>query len=334
MVTAPGHSSTRPPTPVLWLAPAVGSGDASILAGLIWFAALIGAVWAGALAFGLLMTATATLGAWQAVAVRSQAGAVEAQQRRGVDPPHDAVPLHPSHRLPAAALAGVVGCAGVLDTRLAGAVIAAAVAASFIVVGALRTGGRAAGAARNAPALPAAVVVRAGWFIRAWAQTGVAAACSAAISRHSLGAALMLVIAASAYDAGAYVTAAGRPAGVRGPLVGVAAAASVVFALTGLSVPPFAPSDAIRFGVLAVLALPLGPAAARSMTAFARRPRHQPADPSGEARPSRSDASAAQGAREHRRAGTRLAEEWAVRRIDSSSVASLAWMWGLGLLTV
>ena len=326
---------TRPRTSAAapWLGPAVGAGDASIVAGLIWFAALIGAVWAGALAFGLLMAATATLGAWQAAAVRSQAGAVEGQQRRGGGPP-DAVPLHPSHRLPAAALAGAVGCAGILDARLAGAVIAAAVAASFIVVGALRTGGRTAGVARSAPGLSAAVVVRAGWFIRAWAQVGIATACSAAIARHSLGAALILVIAASAYDAGAYVTAAGRPAGVRGPLVGAAAAASVVFALTGLSVPPFAPSDALRFGALAVLALPLGPAAARSMTVFARRPRHQPADPSGEARPSRSDASAAQGAGGHRRAGTRLAEEWAVRRIDSLSVASLAWMWGLGLLTV
>lgn len=333
MAADTGQTRPRTSAAAQWLGPAVGAGDASILAGLIWFAALIGAVWAGALAFGLLMTATATLGAWQAVAVRSHARAAEAQPRRS-DGPSDAVPLHPSHRLPAAALAGAVGCAGILDTRLAGAVIAAAVAASFIVVGALRTGGRSAGAARRAPGLPASVVVRAGWFIRAWAQAGVAAACSAAIARHSLGAALMLVIAASAFDAGAYVTAAGRPAGVRGPLVGAVAAASVVFALTGLSVPPFAPSDAIRFGVLAVLALPLGPAAARSMTAFARRPRHQPADSSGEVRPSRSDASAARGAGGQRRAGTRLVEEWAVRRLDSLSVSSLAWMWGLGLLTV
>lgn len=326
-MTTPSRSYAQPGAALRWFGPAVGPADASVIAGLIWFAALVGALWVGALAFGLLVTATGALGAWQAAAVRSRPAAGAAQRRQAGQRQLEALPLHHSHRLPAATLAGSVGCAAILDTRLAGAVTVAAVAASFIVVGALRTGGRAG----DAPSAVSAVVVRAVWFIRAWAQVGIAAGCAAAIARHALGAALVLVIAASAYDAAAYVVAAGRSTGLRGQFAGMAAAACAVFALTGVSVPPLAPSDAVRFGALAAVACPLGPVLARSMTAFARRPTHLPA---GASLPQRSAASAAHSGRRRRRAMARLDEEWAVRRIDSLSVASPAWMWALGLLAV
>ena len=309
MAASPGLPPARPRTSAVaqWLGPAVALGDASIGAGLLWFAALIGALWAGAVTFGLTMTAIAMLAAWQAASARGPAAPT--RQSTSGDASLAAPVLPPSHRPPAAALAGAVGFAGVLDTRLAGAVVGAAALASFIVVAALRPQ-RPSGVARpagHAPPLP--VLARAGLLIRSWMQVGVAAACAAAVARYSLGAALVLVSAAAAFDAGAHLSASGRPAGLRGPLAGVTAAAIVVFALTGLSVPPFAPSDVIGFGVLAVLTLPLGPALARPITTS-----EIPDGP--------------------RRAWRRLTREWAVRRLDSLSVTALAWMWALGLLAI
>ncbi len=309
MAASPGLPPARPRTSAVaqWLGPAVALSDASISAGLLWFAALIAALRAGAVTFGLTMTAVAMLAAWQAAGARGPA-AVTRQSPSG-DAALAAQVLPPSHRLPAAALAGAVGFAGVLDTRLAGAVVGAAALASFMVVAALRPR-RAGGVTQPAghgPPLP--VLAGAGLLIRSWMQVGVAAACSAAVARYSLGAALVLVSAAAAYDAAAHLSASGRPPGLRGPLAGVTAAATAVFALTGLSVPPFAPSNVIGFGLLAVLTLPLGPALARPNTA-----------------PEIADGP--------RRAWQRLTREWAVRRLDSLSVTALAWMWALGLLAI
>ncbi len=317
---------------MLWLGPAVALPDASIGAGFLWYAALVGAIWAGALTFGLLMTAIAVLGAWQAASIRGGADAMS--QPDGDDTPAVFATLEVNHRLPAAALAGAVGFAGVLDTRLAGAVLGAAIIASFIVVGALRAARNGAGATASEDALPPAVLARAGLLIRTWMHVGVAAACSAAIARYSLGAALVLVTAAAAYDAGAHVTAAGRPPGVRGPFVGVVAAVIAIFALTGLSVPPFAPSDVIEFGALAALTLPIGPAVARPITAFAARPRHRLADSPNPVNQAPADSRAGQRPRARERVWLRLSGEWAVRRIDSLGLTALAWMWGLGLLAV
>ena len=186
--------------------------------------------------------------------------------------------------------------------------LGAAVIASFIVVGLLQGGRGAARGARPRQDLPPATLARTGLLVRCWMQVGVAAACAAAVARYSSGAALVLVAAAASYDAGAYLTAAERRPGLRGPLVGAVAAAAAVFALTGVSVPPFAPADAIGYGVIAALTLPLGPALARTIIA--------PAEHSG------------------RRGLERLHSPWAVRRLDSLSITALAWMWGLGLLVI
>lgn len=309
MTASPDVQPARPRTSAAaqWLGPAVALSDASISAGLVWFAALLGALWAGAATFGLTVTAIAALAAWQAADVHGLAGAARRPPSGSGAPAAPVLP--PSHRLPAAALAAAVGFAGVLDTRLAGAVVGAAVAASFIVAGVLRPR-RPSGAAQLAGrASPLPVVVGAGLLIRAWMQVGIAAACSAAVARYSLGAALVLVSAVAAYDAGAHLGASDRPPGLRGPLAGVTAAVIAIFALTGLSVPPFAPSDIVRFGVLAVLTLPLGPAVARPSTA-----------PEASGAP--------------RQRWQRLAAEWAVRRLDALSITALAWMWGLGLLAI
>lgn len=330
VAASPGLGANRPSAAVLWLGPAVVVGDASIGAGLVWFAVLVGAVGAGAVTFGLVMTAIATLGAWQAATVRSRDARTHPSQ--GAEVRTATVKLHPSHRLPAAALAGAVGFAGVLDTRLVGAVLGAAVLASFIVVGALGSVRDSTVAARRDQPPTRAVLARAGLLIRTWMHVGVAAACSAAIARYSLGAALVLVIAAAAYDAGVHVSAAGRPPGLRGPLVGAFAAVVAIFALTGLSVPPFEPADVIRFGVLAALTFPLGAAAARPVTAFGMRPRQRPNDGPKAVRRSSVGEGGSQSPRWQERAWRRLSGEWAVRRIDSLSVAALAWMWGLGLL--
>lgn len=309
MTSSPGLPPARPRTSAVaqWLGPAVALGDASIGAGLLWFAALIGALWAGAVTFGLTMTAIAMLAGWQAASARGPAAPT--RQSSSGDVSAAAPVLPPSHRLPAAVLAAAVGFAGVLDTRLAGAVVGAAALASFIVVAALRPR-HSSGANRPAGhALPLPVLAAAGLLIRSWMQVGIAAACSAAVARYSLGAALVLVCATAAYDASAHLSASGRPPGLRGPSAGVTGAALAIFALTGLSVPPFAPSDVIGFGVLAVLTLPLGPALARPNTAS-----DTPDGP--------------------RRAWRRLTREWAVRRLDSLSVTALAWMWALGLLAI
>ena len=332
MAESPGLRPASLPAAVLWLGPAVTLRDATISAGLIWFGALIGALWAGALTFGLTMTVIAMAGAWQAVSVRSNTRTAHRSQGAGgaSAPPM----LHPSHRLPAAALAGAVGFAGVLDTRLAGAVLGAAVVASFLVVGVLRGSRSATNAPPAIQSSPPPVLVRAGLLVRTWMQVGVAAACSAAVARYSLGAALVLVSAAAIYDAGAHLSAAGRPPGARGPLVGVVAAVIAIFALTGLSVPPFAPPDVIRFGLLAVLTLPLGPAVARTNTAVAARPRSRLPAATDAASQSTVGRSASGSVGGPQRAWQRLTGEWAVRRIDSLSVTALAWMWGLGLLNI
>ncbi len=326
---------TRTSPAAQWLGPAVALGDATISGGLIWFAGLLGALWAGAATFGIAVTAIAMLGAWQAAGVRSRAAATRpTSSGTGARPPAaESLVLPQSHRLPAAALAGAVGFAGVLDTRLAGVVVGAAVAASFIVDAALGPR-RPGGAVPGGQAPPLRFLAGAGLLIRTWMQVGVAAACLAAIARYSLGAALVLVSAAAAFDAGAHLSASGRPAGLRGPLMGAVSAVIAVFALTGLSVPPFAPTDVIRFGVLAALTLPLGPALARPNTALAARREHLQADkPNADGR-SAAGRSAADPAGGLPRAGQRLAGEWAVRRLDSLSVTALAWMSGLGLLAI
>ncbi len=338
MAAAPDLEAARPRTSTTaqWLGPAVELGDASISGGLIWFAGLIGAVWAGAVTFGIALTAVAMLGAWQAAGVRSRAGAVRPSSSGAGAQPQVAEPLvlPRSHRLPAAALAGAVGFAGVLDTRLAGVVVGAAVAASFIVVAALRPRRPDGGAVPPMQASPLRLLAGAGMLIRTWMQVGVAAACLAAVARYSLGAALMLVSAAAAYDASAHLSASGRRPGLRGPLMGAVAAVIVVFALTGLSVPPFAPTDVIRFGVLSALTLPLGPALARPNTALAARREHLQAGEQHADRRSATDRRTSERAGGLQRAWERLSTEWAVRRLDSLSVTAVAWMWGLGLLAI
>ena len=319
-----------------WLSPAVELGDASISGGLIWFAGLISALWAGAVTFGIALTAIAMLGAWQAAGVRSRAGTARPSSSGTAPRPQapESLVLPQSHRLPAAALAGAVGFAGVLDTRLAGVVMGAAAVASFIVVAALRPRRPDAGAVPPRQVSPLRFLAVAGLLIRIWMQVGVAAACLAAVARYSLGAALVLVSAAAAYDAGLHLSASGRRTGLRGPLLGAIAAAIVVFALTGLSVPPFAPTDVIRFGVLAALTLPLGPALARPNTALADRREHLQAGKLHGGRRSAADRRSSEPVSGLQRARERLVSEWAVRRLDSLSVAALAWMWGLGLLVI
>ncbi len=326
----------RTSTAAQWLGPAVALGDATISGGLIWFAGLIGALWAGAVTFGIAMTAVAMLGAWQAAGVRSRAGATHPSSSGTRTRPQvaESPVLLQSHRLPAAALAGAVGFAGVLDTRLAGVVVGAAVAASFIVVAVLRPRRPDATAVPGGQASPLRFLAGAGLLIRTWMQVGVGAACSATVARYSLGAALVLVSAAAVYDASAHLSASGRQPGLRGPLMGAVAAVISVFALTGLSVPPFAPTDVIKFGAVAALTLPLGPALARPNTPFAARREHLQADESNADSRSAADSGAAEPAGALQRAWQRLAGEWAVRRLDSLSVTALAWMWGLGLLAI
>lgn len=338
MAASPDPPSAPPRTSAAaqWLGPAVALGDATITGGLIWFAGLIGALWAGAVTFGIALTAVAMIGAWQAAGVRGRAGATHPSSSNTGAWPHaaESLVLPQSHRLPAAALGGAVGFAGVLDTRLAGVVVGAAVAASFIVVAALRPRRPDAGAVPRRQASPLRLVAGAGLLIRTWMQVGVTAACLAAVARYSLGAALVLVSAAAAYDAGAHLSASGRRPGLRGPLTGAVAAVIPVFALTGLSVPPFAPTDVVRFGLLAALTLPLGPALARPNTALAARREHPEAGKQHASSRSAADRRAPEPAGGLQRAWERLVTEWAVRRLDSLSVAALAWMWGLGLLAI
>ena len=287
--------------------------------------------------FGLAVSAVAAGGAWQAASVRSSFDATPRASRDQTGT--TGVRGEARYRLPAAALAGAVGLAGVVDTRLAGAVLGAAIMASFIVVGLLGGDRSAPRGARPRRDLSPAMLARTGLLVRCWMQVGVAAACAAAVARYSLGAALVLIAAAASYDAGAYVTAAERRPGLRGPFVGAVAAVAAVFALTGVSVPPFAPADAVRYGVVAALTLPLGPAMARTITTPADRSDVRSADArTPEARtpasPATGDPAEHSGRRGLERMQSRLRAPWAVRRLDSLSITSLAWMWGLGLLAI
>lgn len=332
----------------LWLGPRVEPGHASIGLGLAWYATLLVALRAGAATFGVLLAVIAVFGAQQAVVIRSGAGVGPAgsdsnkstPSQASISPRHSQVStsLSAAHRFPAAALAGAVAVAGVIDTRLAGAVIAAAIGTSFVVVAMLRPG------RKGAPALlghdrRTGMLARAAVLMRTWLHVGVAAACAAAVARHSLGAALVLVTATGAYDAGAYLTGAGRPPGFRSPLVGVFTAAVVIFACTGASVPPFAPSDALRFAIVAAFTLPLSTALARPVTAGALDSRPVPAhlqDASGTG-PSQALAPKRRrigGLVERRVNGNRFNSEWAVRRLDSMTLTALGWMWGLGLIAI
>ena len=303
-----------------WLGPPAEPRDARVAAGLLWYALLLVALRIGAVAFGLLMAAVAVLGAWQAVEVRCRAD-TRTPVRAGS---RSRAPLGEAHRLPASALAGAVALAGVFDARLAGAVIAAAVVISFIVVGALRPGAKDSGTSAPSTEGGPPLLARAGVLMRTWMHVGVAAACASAVAQYSLGAALVLVTAAAAYDAGSYVNAVPREPGLRGPLAGVIAAAAAIFAMTGFSVPPFAPDDAARFVVVAALTLPLGPAIARPITVAALRSAVEPADDDAGSPPA--DAP--------KRRGHPVHTEWAVRRLDSLTLTALGWMWGLGIVTI
>lgn len=346
-------SSQTPPAAVLravalWLGPRVEPGRASIGLGLAWYATLLVALRAGAATFGVLLAVVAVFGAQQAVVTCSgadvgPAGAdtkTSTPSQTSISPRHSQVwsSLSLAYRFPAAALAGAVALAGVINTRLAGAVIAAAIGTSFVVVAMLRPGRKGAPASLGHDRRTG-MLARAAVLMRTWLHVGVAAACAAAVARHSLGAALVLVTATGAYDAGAYLTAAGRPPGFRGPLVGVFTAAAVIFACTGASVPPFAPSDALRFAIVAALTLPLSTAIARPVTAGALDSRPVPAhlqDASGAGPPQ------APIPRRRRIGGlagrlfnsNRVNSEWAVRRLDSLTLTALGWMWGLGLIAV
>ena len=332
MGAPPPPAPSRVHPAALWLGPPVARDDASITAGVLWLVALVAALWAGAAVFGVGVSAVAALGAWQAASVRSRADAAHPSRpnQTGTGP----FLGDPRCRLPAAVLAGAVGLAGIFDTRLAGAVLAAAVVASFIVVGSLGSGRAGVGAARRQPVPGPAVLARTGLLVRFWMPLGVAAACAAAVARYSTGAALVLVGAAACYDAGAYVAAAGRRPGLRGPLTGAVAAAAVIFALTGLSVPPFAPADVVRYGVIAAITLPLGPSLARPITAPALRGDARPTEAPAPARQASGDLAERRRRTALERAWSRLDSAWAVRRLDSLSITAPAWMWGLGLLVI
>lgn len=251
-----------------------------------WFIAQLAALAIHEIAFGIVLAAVAGLGGWQSV------------PSRGID-----------DRLTAAALAGLLSLSGLFDLRLAGLVIIGAVVGSAIV-------------GWQGARTPGEILTRTGALVLAWLVVSVPAGAVVAVSRESIAAAVVLVCVVFAYDTGRTVSLArtrtrnranttgglagrnitgglaGRVAAyVTNHVVGLIGAAAIIFAATSVSIPPYAPDDALRLIAIALATLPLGLALAAAYKNLPHRP-----------------------------------DTWALCRLDALVVLGPVWLWALDVI--
>lgn len=207
------------------LAPEVEPGDARVRWGVLWFLALMAALWVDARAAAPVLGAVAVIGAW-----------------------HAAATLGP-HRVLAVAVTAAAVAASAVDTQLVGVVIVAATLGTVVVAIFGRSGD--------------SVIARAGVVLAAWLLPTAAAASVVVTARRELGAAVILVWIAGMYDAGSYLVGSEARSRWLGPLAGAVGIVAVVYTAVQLAVPPLEPDTAWRYAALTLVTVPLGPLVAR-----------------------------------------------------------------------
>ena len=208
------------------IAPRVGIESARLRWGIVWFAALMAALWVEVRPAAVILAAVAAMGGWQAATAS------------GTD------------RVLAAVVAGAVVLAAVVDQSLMGVVIVAAVGGSVLAVLLTKGGGQ-------------GIAARSGALVGSWLLMGLAGGSVVVAAQRELGAAVILLWAAAMYDAGAYLVGAGSRSRWFGPAAGALGAVAVVYTAVQLAVPPIEPENFWRFALLVALTLPLGPVVAR-----------------------------------------------------------------------
>ena len=241
------------------------SASARVWVGASWFAAQMVALSISVAAVAVLFGAVAAVAAWQVMT-------------RWVSRP-----TLPSLVIAATAATALPVSAAFGGARLVGGVLLFGVVLSFALADLVRVD-------------KAGRLVRAGWLVQAWFPAGFAASCVVLTASYELGAAVILLWLVAVYDAGEYLVGADASVAYVGPLAGVFGAWIAAFTLVELGIPPLDRTSVWQFGLLATVALPLGPIVGSMVLPSA----------------------------------TSLAPM--LRRLDSLLVMAPAWAWMIGLL--
>jgi hypothetical protein len=205
--------------------------------GIIWLVLVLGALWLGELGLAGLYGLVAAVGALQTA---------KAWRRRRQRP----------NMLVAGLGALAMAVAAVGGSRLVGGVVLAIVAAAV--------------AAAVADSRSRSTVDDAAFTVRSSVFIGLAAASVVLVYEYQAGAALSLIVLASAYEAGDYVIGSGSPNPFEGPLAGFAAVAVLTFSLFVFEPQPFDDAGILVYGAVIGVLAPLGQLAASWLLPDAR----------------------------------------------------------------
>jgi hypothetical protein len=194
--------------------------------GIVWFVAAVVACAVATAALAVVVAAVAALAAAQT------AQALRNRWRR------------PSLGV-AAAVGASIPLAAAFGVALAGLTIVVATIAATLLAGAVRP-------RRTDPLVDSGAVVRSAVFV------GLGAAALVVLHRFDVGAAITLLVMASAYEAGDYLIGSGASNAVEGPLSGVLALVVVTGALAVAQPPPFTGGGLWLYAVVAGATIPIG----------------------------------------------------------------------------
>jgi hypothetical protein len=194
--------------------------------GVVWFVAAVIACYVGIVALTVLVAAIAALAAAQT-----------AQTLRSTWCRPD--------RATAAVIAGAVPVGAALGTASAGLVVVAAAIAAVALAGMRRP-------RRTDPLVDAGAVVRSAVFV------GLAAASLVILYRFDIGAAVTLLLLASAYETGDYLIGSGAGNPFEGPVSGVLALIVLTGALAVVQPPPFTAVGLWFYALVAAVTIPVG----------------------------------------------------------------------------
>lgn len=149
------------------------------------------------------------------------------------------------HALGAAAFAGAIPLAATLGPFGAAAAVLALPVGALVLCGASK---------RPLPN----VLLDVSYTIQVALVPGLAAASVVLLRDLRLGAAVMVVLVASAYECGDFLIGTGAPNSIEGPIAGIAAVLVVTFSFAALQIAPFDFGSAFAFGALAAVLIPAG----------------------------------------------------------------------------
>ncbi|HXH58835.1 MoaD/ThiS family protein [Iamia sp.] len=203
--------------------------------GLVWFAAVLGSLVLGWAPLTLLYAVAAGWAAIETATRWCEAG-TDADVRV------------------AALGAGAIGAAGASGARYVGGAILLTVLAVVAVAAvgiAVRAGARGAGARDQ-------ILAVAGSTAHSAVPFGLAAACVVLTRDLEIGAAVVLILFVSVYEAGDFLIGSGSSNSIEGPLSGIVAIAVTALVVAALAIPPFDGTAVFAFAALAAVACPLG----------------------------------------------------------------------------